>query len=120
MVAPRPELPTKRPQGSKPDIGADELVTLGKVMAGQNALSEKQGELEAQLTRIENKWDSVLREHETTQRQMVQLQRQFETLIEQQRITQLLLGRLGKLGPVLLAGFELVRYAVTQYLQTHH
>lgn len=120
MVAPRPELPTKRPQGSRPEIGADELVDLGKVMAGQKTIADKQADIETQLTRIENKWESVLREHETTQRQMVQLQRQFETLIEQQHITQRLLGRLGKLGPVLLAAFELVRYAATQYLQTHH
>jgi uncharacterized protein with PIN domain len=96
-------------------------------MAGQTRLEQAQEELAASMARIESAWEVVRREHETTQRGAIQLQRQLETLIEQQQLatvqtqlTQKMIGRLGKFGPALLGILELVRYAVAQYLQTHH
>lgn len=122
MNVPRaPEtVPTRRPQGSRPEIASDELVDLGAVMKATKEHGDRLLEMTERLDRIEKRWELVLHEHETTQREAVQLQRQFATLIAQQHITQRMLGRLGKLTPALLGVLELVRYAVTQYLQTHH
>lgn len=118
MTDPR-QVPTRRPQGSSPELDPDELVTLGQVMQGQARLEKQQQEQAEALARIESAWEVVRREHETTQRQSVQLMRQFETLIEQQNLTQRMIGRLGKAAPAVLALVELVRYVVQQYLMTH-
>jgi prophage DNA circulation protein len=104
------EVATRRPQGSRPELEADELVDLGKVMAGQQAIAKAQEELGGRFDAVEAAWRAVKADHETTQRDVTQLRKSVEDLLHQQKITQRMIRRLGKLGPAVLALVEVIRY----------
>lgn len=115
------EAPTARPRAhSQHDDEADELVDLGKVMRGQKQLTEAQEELTRRFDAIEARWRSVEADHATTQSQVLHLQKSVDDLLAQQRLTQRMLARMGKLGPVVLVAIEVVRQLLAQYAQVHH
>lgn len=114
------DVATRRPMGSQPKIESDELVDLGKVMAGQQRIAEAQEALGRRFDAIEATWRGVQLDHETSQRDVLQLRKSVEDLLHEQKTTQRLVRRLGKLGPAALALVEVIRYLAEHVQQIPH
>jgi hypothetical protein len=123
MVAGR-ELPTQRPKiPSTSEAETDELdpfVRLGLVMAGQTRIEAAQADLGRRFDSIESAWRSVRTEHETTQSQVTHLQKSVEDLLHEQKATQKMIRRLGKLGPAALGLIEVARWVIEHAQQIPH
>lgn len=116
------DVATRRPQASKPRLEStgDPLVDLGLLMAGTQRIEDGQAELGGRMDAIEAAWRGVKAEHETTQSQVLHMQKDVDELLREQRLTQKMIRRLGKLGPAALALVEVIRYVADHVQQIPH
>jgi chromosome segregation ATPase len=90
---------------SSPSLNDDEVATLGEVMAAQAKLS-------ARMSSLESAVNSYRQEHQTSEREAVQLRKDVNELLSQSAATHRQVTIATRAAPPLVFLIEVLRYAL--------